>query len=426
MEAFELIGAECGSDGVGCRWCDARLDFLHAAADLGDALGAEKRGGFFGEAGELKRVEALLFVAEIVYREAEVGEFLELFLGELVFEFPPALAFKANPFPLGFEQEIDLRLGERAVIHMQGHAQVEPIDPVFRILDIDLDMASNLAVAQAGELGIQLHDATRRTPIEPCDELVRPFFAGHALLEPYPVSGMHGLFEGNRTEPLGGGTHGGFVELNQRINGQLGLEVPRVAIPPVRSAPDQRFFVALEIRLGIELEKIRCASVVTVNPALDIHCGRDALNFFLHVRGHGNAQRGECTHALTGLHGLRWNDDRPLRAFLSKRPNGNGVNRTACHILERSAGKNRDRGRWHLAVRIQKQELVIICRAFRCFDLPTQWLVEKPDRLAVFPHDMSIEEILAGAELGEAFGKTGTHSTNFEVRDGPVVILSRL
>ncbi len=226
---------------------------------------------------------------------------------------------------------------------------------------------------------------------------------------------MHGLLEGNRAEPLGGGTHGGFVELDQRINRQLGLEVPRVAIPPVRSTPDQRFFIALKIRLSVELEKICRAPVVAVNPALDNHRGRDALNFFLHVRRHGNAQRGERAHALAGLHRLRRNHEWPLRAFLSKRPNGDGVDCGARHVLKRPAGKNGDRGRWHLAVRIQQQERVIMPRAFRSSELPTQRLVEKPHRLAVFPHDMSIEEILAGAELGEAFGKAGTHSADFEV-----------
>ena len=166
--------------------------------------------------------------------------------------------------------------------------------------------------------------------------------------------------------------------------------------------------------------------MVAENPALDMNRCGDALHFFLHVRRHGNAKRGECAHALSRLHGLHGNRKRPLRALLSKRPNGDRVDRLACQILEGLAGEDRDRRRRYTARCVPEQKLVMIRHAFGFSQFPAQGLIEKTDRLAIASHDMFMKKFSARAELGQAFGETRTHGADFQFRYSPVVILPRL
>jgi hypothetical protein len=141
------LGAKLGRDGRR----DAGLDVFHASADGGDLRrGEQTLGGF---AGELQRVQALVFAGEIARIEAGLGEGA-LFLGrEIEDKAAPAFVAEADELAIGGDEEGEFLLRELGVGDVELHAEIKPIDSGFA--DIESDLRGERIVTERGELGVE-------------------------------------------------------------------------------------------------------------------------------------------------------------------------------------------------------------------------------------------------------------------------------
>ena len=162
-------------------------------------------------------MKPLLLVTEIIHRQTEIGEFLDLFFRELEIQFSPSFSFDAHPFSFGLEKKVDLFLGKRGVIDMQCDTQIKPVDFCGGFFNLNLNIPGDIAIPEAGEIGIEFDEASLRALVEPRNKLLWPVFALNALFSPnFRVVKCRSLLC-HLPKPERCRQDRGFVYLNERV-----------------------------------------------------------------------------------------------------------------------------------------------------------------------------------------------------------------
>jgi hypothetical protein len=140
-------------------------------------------------------VHAVGFAGKVEGIEPEAGDGLALVGVEFDFQAHPGAVVHADVTAAGGDELADLGFGKVRALDVDDDAEVEPVD-VAGLLDVVCDAAGDGAVAEGGEVFVEVEGEVLGAAGEPFEEGLGPGFGGEAEGLGFVVDAAFEGFEG--------------------------------------------------------------------------------------------------------------------------------------------------------------------------------------------------------------------------------------
>ena len=177
METFNLIRAQRGLQGGGHIRLHINLDFSRALLDALPGLRVEHLCS--ARVGQLQGVHAVRLAGEVEGIKPQLGNGIALGIIQLDFKAHPAAVVHAHIAAAGGDEGADLFFGEGDTLHIDDHAQVEPVD--FLIHHLEADGSGHRVGQQGLQVLVHLHVDGLRNGFSPFCKLLGELLGDAAL-----------------------------------------------------------------------------------------------------------------------------------------------------------------------------------------------------------------------------------------------------
>ena len=177
METFNLVRTQRGLQGGGHIRLHVNLDFSRALLDTLPCLRVEYLGS--ARVGQLQGVHAVRLTGEIEGIQTKLGNSIALSIIQLDFQSHPAAIVHAHIATASGDEGANLLLGKGNTLHIDNHAQIEPVD--FLIHHLEADGRGHRVSQQRLQILIHLHSNGVRNRLGPLSKLLGELLGDTAL-----------------------------------------------------------------------------------------------------------------------------------------------------------------------------------------------------------------------------------------------------